>query len=179
MNHFYENIPGWFNFSPLYQRMVAEAQDGARFVEIGAWKGRSTAFMGVEIANSGKNIDFTVVDTFQGSDEHKTEDAIINNTLEDEFLKNTAPIRDYYKLLVMQSVTASRFFPDHSLDFVFIDAAHDYESVKQDIEAWLPKVKKGGVIAGDDFSTWPGVAKAVNEIFPEAVKEDIYWLQRL
>ena len=99
--------------------------------------------------------------------------------MEDEFLKNTAPIADYYKLLVMQSVTASRFFPDNSLDFVFIDAAHDYESVKQDIKAWLPKVKKGGVIAGDDFSTWPDVAKAVNEIFPEAVKEDIYWLQRL
>jgi len=44
-------------------------------------------------------------------------------------------------------------FLDGILDFVYLDAAHDYESVMADIEAWLPKVRKGGVIAGHDFVT--------------------------
>jgi len=49
------------------------------------------------------------------------------------------------------SVEAAKDFLDGSLDFVYIDAAHDYISVKQDIEAWRPKIKSGGVLGGHDF----------------------------
>lgn len=42
--------------------------------------------------------------------------------------------------------------PDNSLDFVYIDGAHDYENVKKDIENYYKKVKLGGFIAGHDFS---------------------------
>jgi predicted O-methyltransferase YrrM len=56
---------------------------------------------------------------------------------------------------------------DGALDFVFIDAAHDYHSVRKDIEAWLPKVRDGGLITGHDYGNvkYPGVRKAVDEIF--------------
>jgi predicted O-methyltransferase YrrM len=54
-----------------------------------------------------------------------------------------------------------------SLDFVFIDADHGYESVKKDILAWLPKVKNGGLISGHDINL-PGVYQAVNEFFEES-----------
>jgi hypothetical protein len=48
---------------------------------------------------------------------------------------------------------------------VFIDLNHSYESVKEDIALWLPKVKKGGYLAGDDYhENWPGVIQAVNEM---------------
>ena len=40
--------------------------------------------------------------------------------------------------------------PD-DLDFIYIDAAHDYESVKKDIENYYPKVKVGGIIGGHDI----------------------------
>lgn len=55
-----------------------------------------------------------------------------------------------------------RRFADGSLDFVWLDAGHDYASVRSDIAAWLPKVKPGGLLGGDD---WPmdGVARAVRE----------------
>lgn len=43
------------------------------------------------------------------------------------------------------------FFKDYSLDFVYIDANHTYESVKEDINMWYPKVKIGGIVAGHDF----------------------------
>lgn len=49
------------------------------------------------------------------------------------------------------SVAASNFFDDGSLDFVYIDAGHDKKSVKEDLEAWYPKVKEGGLLIGDDY----------------------------
>lgn len=64
------------------------------------------------------------------------------------------------------SVLASELFDDKSLDFVFVDAAHDYQSVFSDIIAWRHKVKPGGWIGGHDYGT-PGigndVCKAVDE----------------
>ena len=47
-----------------------------------------------------------------------------------------------------------------------MDAAHDYESVKKDIETWLPKMKEGSIMTGDDYnSSWTGVIRAVDEVF--------------
>lgn len=65
------------------------------------------------------------------------------------------------------SVKAAKKFEDESLDFVFIDADHSYEGCKKDLEAWWPKVKKGGLFSGHDYEntdyTKFGVKKAVDE----------------
>ncbi len=65
------------------------------------------------------------------------------------------------------SVNAVKKFKDESLDFVFIDASHDYEHVKEDIREWSKKVKRGGIVAGHDYYVFSsgndGVVKAVNE----------------
>jgi hypothetical protein len=37
------------------------------------------------------------------------------------------------------------------LDFIYIDGRHDYAGVKEDVEAWYPKLKEGGLFAGHDF----------------------------
>jgi predicted O-methyltransferase YrrM len=51
-------------------------------------------------------------------------------------------------------------------DVVFIDALHDYESVKQDIDLWWPRVRPGGYLCGHDYNhKWPGVMRAVAERF--------------
>jgi len=42
-------------------------------------------------------------------------------------------------------------FEDESLDFVYIDGNHAYDYVKQDMEMWWPKLKKGGLFAGHDY----------------------------
>ena len=62
-------------------------------------------------------------------------------------------------------VEASKDFSDASLDFVYIDGDHSYESVKQDLNSWYPKLKKFGVMCGDDYAhiTGRGVVEAVNE----------------
>jgi len=60
---------------------------------------------------------------------------------------------------------------NESLDFVYIDANHRYEYVKEDIEAYYPKVKIGGVIGGHDFKDQePGVIRAVFEKFGDNIQ---------
>jgi predicted O-methyltransferase YrrM len=64
------------------------------------------------------------------------------------------------------SAGAASKFEDGSVDFVWIDAGHEYEEVKADIEAWMPKLKRGGVMGGDDYP-FDGVSKAVKELLPK------------
>lgn len=68
---------------------------------------------------------------------------------------------DNVEFIVQSSVNASKSVPDN-LDFVYIDANHAYDYIKEDIAAWYPKVRNGGVIGGHDI-TWPGVYWAVTE----------------
>ena len=75
------------------------------------------------------------------------------------------------------SVEASECFADKSLDFVFIDAQHTYDSLTKDIRAWEPKVKEGGMLFGHDIH-FPGVLKAVKEIFPDYIQLENYIWQR-
>jgi hypothetical protein len=53
VKHFFDEVDGWFNFSKPYRAAVKAAKDGAIFVELGCWKGKSASFLGVEIVNSG------------------------------------------------------------------------------------------------------------------------------
>eukprot|EP00992_Anisonema_acinus_P003829 TRINITY_DN14181_c0_g1_i1.p1 TRINITY_DN14181_c0_g1~~TRINITY_DN14181_c0_g1_i1.p1 ORF type:complete len:289 (-),score=64.61 TRINITY_DN14181_c0_g1_i1:79-894(-) len=55
------------------------------------------------------------------------------------------------KMIRSFSVPAAKRFPDGFFDFVFIDALHTYEASSQDIAAWYPKVKDGGILFGDDM----------------------------
>lgn len=175
IEHFYKTIgEDWFNYCDLYKEMVEKAPNNSHFVEVGCWKGRSAAFLGVEIHNSEKNIKLDCVDTWMGSDEHFVvggpcyEPMLVKNTewLYNEFINNTkilnhiiTPIRDF-------SVNAANLYEDNSLDFVYIDASHDYENVINDLKAWLPKIKVGGYIGGHDFSdAWIGVKNAVIDFF--------------
>lgn len=176
IEHFYKNIFGHFDYSNLYTRMVNEHNDGAHFVEIGAFYGRSSAYMAVEIINSNKKIKYDIVDTWRGSPEHQegawdAQEAMINDTAFDIFTNNMKPVEGHYTAIKMDSVDAAKLYEDNSLDFVFIDGDHLYESVRSDIDAWLPKVKIGGYLSGHDYidHIMPngafGVIQAVNETF--------------
>lgn len=71
-------------------------------------------------------------------------------------------------LLRLTSVEAAKKFKNLSLDFVFLDANHMYEAVKEDLNIWFDKIRPGGLFAGDDYATtWPGVPQAVNEFCKE------------
>lgn len=172
MDHFFENIDGWFDFAEPYAWMVEQAPTdrSSNFLELGAWMGRSTAYMAVEIINSGKPITFIVVDTWMGSEAEDIHKEIISSLEEQDlflkFTKNMSPVAGKYIPVKMASEQASSMFPDGHFDFIWIDAGHTYEDVTSDLKCWFPKVKVGGWIGGHDYTPgWDGVIDAVNTYF--------------
>jgi GT2 family glycosyltransferase len=162
--HYFHSVPGWFDWPDLYEQLVAGLPSGSHVVEVGAWKGQSAAFMGVEIANSGKDLRYDVVDTWEGSPDepdHLADPDVQNGRLYDVFLANTAPVRQYVRPIRSTSVEAASSYPDASLDVVFIDGDHTTDAVVADLQAWWPKVKPGGVLLGHDRD-WPSVQLAVH-----------------
>ena len=184
LQHIYQNPEfgeNWFSYPNLYKSIVEQFPSGSKFVEIGSWKGKSSAYMAIEIANSNKKIDFYCVDTWEGSIEHKNKEEL--NRLYDIFLRNMKPVDPYYFPLKIKSLEAASKFENNSLDFVFIDASHEYEDVKEDIIAWLPKVKSGGILAGHDYylneQFYCGVNRAVDELFENFETSEDCWIVRL
>lgn len=73
------------------------------------------------------------------------------------YTEATARLKAYpVTLLRSFSVEAAPHIPDNSLDFVYIDAAHDFLNVTQDIYHWSKKVRKGGLVCGHDFKRSKG-----------------------
>lgn len=68
-----------------------------------------------------------------------------------ETKKLLEPFKDKTEFLRMLSVEAAQKIPDRSLDFVYIDARHDYCGVREDIQAYYPKLRPGGILAGHDY----------------------------
>lgn len=71
-----------------------------------------------------------------------------------------------------ESREAAKEIEDKSLDFVYIDAEHDYDNVKQDLHTWVLKVKDNGVLCGHDYSNIEGCKRAVDEFLGEVHHND-------
>lgn len=176
ITHNYQNLEGWFNMENQYLELIESIPDGGTFVELGSYKGKSTSFIVTEIVNRDKNINFVTIDTFNGdsgSTDKKEVEAYkkvdVSNMYE-EFIENTKHLKNFFKVIVGNSHESSKLFEDNSIDVVFIDAGHSYESVLKDIEYWLPKMKNGGIMSGHDYNSWEGVQLAVKEVFNEVDK---------
>lgn len=94
---------------------------------------------------------------------------------EDEYKKliqNTEPIFDKVVIIRMNSEEAFKFFDGKSFDFVYIDANHDYEHVKKDLQ-WWERLGHNSIIGGHDYGSYDGegVKKAVDEFAKENNRE--------
>ena len=159
-------IQGFFDYQGLFKRFVNEIPNGGRFVECGAWLGKSSSFLCDIIEESKKDIDLWIVDSWLGSKcELDTAHRLAKRTdIYKIFIENMGTRKfNHIKAL---SVDACKKFKDKSCDIVYIDMEHTYEAVKEDINLWLPKVKLGGILSGHDYGSrqWKeGVQKAVHE----------------
>ena len=147
---------------------------GLKMVEIGSYAGESSAIW----AESGVFDKIVCVDAWKNGWNEQAKASNTTEMAETKFdeVAHKYPCIEKHK---SDSKSASDEFEDGSLDFVYIDANHTYESVKSDIEAWLPKVRKGGIISGHDYlRCWEGVIHAVNEKFgkPDKIFKDSSWL---
>ena len=52
------------------------------------------------------------------------------------------------------STDVANIIKDGSLDWVYLDGDHTYKGINEDMSAWFPKIRKGGVISGHDYINW-------------------------
>jgi predicted O-methyltransferase YrrM len=87
-----------------------------------------------------------------------------------------------FTLIEKTSDDAADMFPDESVDFVFIDGLHTYEQVLRDAKNYWPKLGKGGIMIGHDYTRIQGVNKAANEFASEVnlairtAKQDLWYI---
>jgi tRNA G46 methylase TrmB len=126
---------------------IIEENDYKSFLEVGVWRGDNL----IPIAEKFPKLKCYGVDPYSGnsfSDYYKGEpmalvDASYYDHLYREINKKTSKLKNL-KIIRAYSNEAAVNFEEESLDVVFIDARHDYQSCKNDILTWLPKVKRGG-----------------------------------
>jgi len=94
------------------------------------------------------------------------------------------------EILKMGSMDAVSKFADGSLDFVYIDANHDFDYVMMDIIKWVPKVKSQGIVACHDYHPFINIGVIVaieayvrcHQINPWYITHELYptafWVQK-
>lgn len=133
--------------------------------KIGAEVGTCYGFYAERLHKTIPNLTLFAIDNWDNPETERREKRHNSPTVEEQCRTRLTP----YGTIVLKfsSLEAARFMADGLLDFVYIDAGHDYDNVKADIEAWTPKVRKGGIVSGDDYYEFPsgkgGVIPAVNE----------------
>ena len=158
-----EGFMGRKELNYLYKNAY-DLKDGSTIVEIGSWKGRSTEAF-VEAIKDKMDMKLYCVDLWD--EKYKIN---IGGNVYEEFMKNHSIWQKDFKvkpIIIRQSSAASALnFADLSIDLLFIDGAHDYNSVISDLKLLYPKVKIGGKICGHDFRrNVDGVRTAVIEFF--------------
>jgi len=147
-------------------------------VELGAWRGGTTLFL----LDYEPELKMHAVDIFEQQPDHP------------EYCGKQYDFTDSYPYLLEQahryegrlvihkgrSHEVVNRFENRSLDFVLIDADHSYESVKQDILDWRPKVCPGGFVMGHDIHK-DGVREAVMEVCGNYTVNygTFCWIQRI
>lgn len=152
-NTAWSSLGGFFDFQGPYSGIADDVKDGQPIVEVGAWLGKSAVYLAEELRLRGKTNVIYCVDTWEGDDSLIEEVARVGGPekLFQAFLKNTAPYRGTIVPVRMASEQAAKLFRFNSLAAVFLDGAHDYDSVCTDLHQWYPRVQKGGLIAGHDY----------------------------
>jgi cephalosporin hydroxylase len=171
----WEDVPGWFSFRDVYERIAQWAPEKGHFVELGGALGRSSIFLASRLRELGKAIRIDVVDRWWDDGPTAGKPLIAPSVAQHggflaafEHNVKACSVADMITPIQGSLGDISKRYQNDSLDLVFIDADHSYEGVMAAIGAYLPKVKRSGYIGGDDYSRlgWPGVVKAVDELLP-------------
>lgn len=186
---YWQEIFGYFDndIASVYAERVLAAPQNAVFVEVGALFGQSTLFMAECMRDARRtDIDLHVVDTWQEWGEPHPQEIAKYGSMFGAFCYHLqeSGLKDYVKgIHHMDSSEAVRQFRylGPRPDFVFIDGDHEYASVQRDIAEFRSIMAPGAVMAGHDYNPprWPGVVRAVNDVFPHRELVGQCWRVRL
>ncbi len=163
-------------------------------LEVGSWTGESALAM-VETVRGIIGLRSTkihCVDTWEGTPGDHT--AVLcealggPNVLYECFAANVGELLDDviipHRKRSLELAKSWNTFRWGKLDLVFLDGDHSYDHVRADIQAWLPHLRGGGIIAGHDYGIvlkgtttprFPGVKRAVDELGGCEVKGTVWW----
>ena len=133
--------------------------------ELGVWKGSYSRRLLSELPDLTLHLvdSWEPVDIYQSAD--KQDDAYA------ETLQAVEPYKERTRVHRNWTSDAAKTFEDQSLDFVYVDASHDYRNCRADLIDWWPKVKVGGLFAGNDYYTGHVAAAGVTFGVKDAVDE--------
>jgi hypothetical protein len=164
-HEFQSNLRRWDVVAGLCQSI-----DAKTYVEVGCKEGRTTGFVLAQCPElRAIAIDPWCAQPAGDDASRETYDKWDFAEIERKFWENVGTNTERCQMLRMSSEDSAATFQETGLnvdgtDIVFIDALHDYESVKQDIALWWPCVRPGGYLCGHDYNhKWPGVMRAVSE----------------
>jgi hypothetical protein len=181
-----EDRQGWGSEHAIFSVLMRKLRP-AVIVEVGSWKGMSAINMARLRKSDASPFEIICVDTWLGSpglytrkDDPFAESLRFKNgypQLYYTFLANVvaAGHSDVVTPLALPSTLAAQVLADFGVkaDLIYIDAAHDYKSVADDLESFWPLLSDDGALFGDDYVTWPGVTRAANE-FSAKVQRPLY-----
>lgn len=151
-------MDGWLSSkeASLLYRLAAKVTGKGAIIEIGSWKGKSTTCLALG-SRSNANTEITAIDPHTGSSEHgdvDTYEEFLQNISQNGIADIVSPIRDY-----SHNVAKTWKKP---VELLWIDGAHEYEYVLQDLMDWEPFLVEGGIIAFHD-STMAGPWKVLED----------------
>ncbi len=157
------------DLSFLYEILRFVLKKDMKVAEIGVWTGKTTLLLGSAVKEFNGEVyaidhfkGQTSLDPKKGHPQANFEDWSGGYNIPEILIRNLQvhKIDDVVNVMKSSSIEASKAFNDSFFDFIFIDASHDYDSVKEDLDSWYPKLKIGGIIAGHDFTEKLSLKKA-------------------
>ena len=188
---------------------LAAKKKGGIAVEIGSAFGASSCFLAAGIGVNGKlycidrwNVEYKIIEGQEKSFYYEPNGRLMEYLWNESrskynfiqvgtykgdcptykiFLSNTSNFKNRIEAVRKESSVATEIVKDE-IDLLFIDGWHEYKHVLNDVNAWLPKMAKNGIIVMHDYGWAPGVQKVVKELIAPIAKKsgalsNLYWAQ--
>ena len=183
-----EKVPGWNSRLPIFGELIREVRPGT-IIEVGTWLGASAIHMALQCSKANIKAKIWCVDTWLGAEEFwysdlKDRDLKIRNGYPQvyfDFLSNVVQHGHQDTIIPVPSTSliAARVLASQGVlaDLVYIDGSHHHDDVAADLKAYLPLIRSGGVMFGDDYD-FEGVKTAVIETLPVHEHTATHWIYR-
>jgi predicted O-methyltransferase YrrM len=200
--------PRRFYMQQLLESELESAPFFFRVLEVGSWAG-SSAILWASCCKKRNKGKVFCIDTWAASQNApKAAKQTVNNQIFKLFLHNigTSGLKDYIVPIQCSSDVMAEILKPALFDFVYVDGDHAYIQCKRDLLNYMPMVKEGGIICGDDLELdaeeadlenakvhsqedfiidprtkiyfHPGVCLAVKEVFGKVSRKNGFWAMR-
>ena len=180
------DVPGWNSRKTIFGELIREVRPST-IIEVGTWLGASAIHMALQCSKANLQAKIWCVDTWLGSEEFwysdlEDRDLRMRNGYPQvyfDFIANVVQhgFQDFIIPVPCTSLIGARVMAAQGItaDLIYIDGSHHHDDVVADIRAYLPLLRSGGVMFGDDYE-WKGVRQAVEQELPKHGNTQEHWI---